>query len=177
MSSQTLNGQAPPTNRREQVRTGRTPRDDRYVTLTTQRILATNCYVVAIVDGTGRLVDPQTLLTTPSFDKARRHANALFDSWGGGGCESNQPTPTAEFLPRTVRRPYDYPDGRRTFHAVGTVTELHEPARRTTTGKGRWYVRWYYAESRNNQPRTRTFPTEQEAIAFHTELSQLMRRT
>lgn len=157
-----------PVARREQVREGRTPRDERYVSLSTVRLLATDVYVVAVIDGTGRLTDPASLLTTPLLDKARKHANALFESWGGGVPEA----PPAAYLERKYQRPRDFPDQRRTFHRVGNIVELHEPKQDRT---GKWIVRWYVEESIRNRPRRRPFPTEQEARAFHAELTELRR--
>jgi len=55
---------------------------ERYVSLTTTRLHATTVYVVAEVDGTGRLTDPR-LTVTPDLARARRAANAAVARWGG----------------------------------------------------------------------------------------------
>jgi len=63
------------------VRSTDSPRTDRHVTLRSARLLATDLYVVAVVDGTGKLADPTSLTVTPSLDRARTAANRLIQKW------------------------------------------------------------------------------------------------
>jgi hypothetical protein len=72
-----------PYNRRVPVAFGHNPSDDRYVSLTTVRLFATTVYVVGVVNGTGRLADPHSLLATADLSRARRHANKVLMSAGG----------------------------------------------------------------------------------------------
>lgn len=75
--------EAPTTvNRRVPVRLGDHRTAERFVSLTTTRLHATTVYVVAEVDGTGRLTDPR-LTVTPDLARARRVANAAVARWGG----------------------------------------------------------------------------------------------
>lgn len=53
------------------------PRTDRHVTLRSARLLAADLYVVAVVDGTGKLAEPKTITLTPDLDRARAAANRL----------------------------------------------------------------------------------------------------
>ncbi len=65
------------------VRLTSDPRDDRYISLSTHRIHATNIYVVAEVDSTGRLADPRRFSAHTNLTNARKAANRLLSSWGG----------------------------------------------------------------------------------------------
>ena len=56
---------------------------DRYVLVTTVRIFATDMFAVALVDSTGRLIEPGSLKVTPNQSKARTAANMLVVKNGG----------------------------------------------------------------------------------------------
>lgn len=156
------------TNRKVQVARNGSPKTDRWVVLTGSRLLATDVFVVGVVDGTGRLTEQKSLLTTTDYERARRHANRLAESWGG---VVEEDVPTAEFLERRYRRPTDYPDRRTTHWRLGTITELESPKQDRA---GRWVVKWCDTDVTNNRPsRRRAFPTKQEAKAFHAELAQM----
>lgn len=151
-------------NRREQVHRGTHPRDDRYVTLTTNRILATNVLVVAVIDGTNRLADPRSLLVTTSLTRARRHANKLYETWGGGCGDA----PTADYLPPSCRRAADYPDADRPDslrYAGPPIVRVLPPERGP---RGFWRVERFYAGRAKSQ--VRRFRTEPEAHSYYQQL-------
>lgn len=150
------------TNKRVQVANGDTPAADRFVSLTTHRLLATTCYVVAVIDGTNRLADPSTFLATPIYERARKHANRLVQSLG-----KVEPTHYAEHLAREAR-------GTRAGYG------LQKPPRRIAHGPiayvepprlnkyGRWAVAWSVVGA--GQERSRTFKTKPEATTFYNRL-------
>lgn len=72
-----------PYNRRIPVAFGDAPAEDRHVSVTTVRLMAVTVYVVGVVDGTGRLAEPHSLLATADLSRARRHANKLLTASGG----------------------------------------------------------------------------------------------
>jgi hypothetical protein len=150
MSLYREHGMTTPTCRRVQVVANGSPQTDRYVSLTTTRLFATNVYVVAVVDGTGRLADPKSLLTTTDYQRARRHANRLTESWGG----EVPPPDTAEFLASRRRRRHR--------------SEYIDPP--TRTRDGRWVVRWRCVGSPT--AKGKRFSTEPEAQAFYAQLTE-----
>ena len=137
--------------------------DDRWVTLTTNRVLATNVLVVAVTDGTNRLADPRSLLVTTDSAKARRHANKLYESWGGGCGDA----PTADYLPPSVRRAADYPESDRpeSLRYGPPVVRVLPPDQGP---KGRWRVRWFHADQA--KARVRRFDSEPEAQDHYQQL-------
>jgi hypothetical protein len=158
-------------NRREQVRRGPHPRDDRYITLTSHRILATNVLVVAVTDGTNRLADPPSLLVTTNLTRARRHANKLYESWGGGCGDA----PTADYLPPSSRRASDYPDHERPAslrYAGPPIVRVLPPERGP---RGRWRVERFHAN--RPKPITRRFASEPEAHSYYQQLITRMEQS
>ena len=151
----------PIANKRVQVANGQRPADDRFVSLSTHRLLATTVYVVAVIDGTNRVADPATFLATPIYERARKHANRLTQRLG-----KVEPTHYAEHLSPTnpQRRQYGIPERPRRI-AKGPIAYV-EPPRRNKYG--RWHVAWSVVGSA--QEKSRTFATRREADTFHTRL-------
>jgi hypothetical protein len=56
-----------------------TPLDERYVTLRSVRVAASDAYVVAVVDGRNVVTDWPSTTLTPDLTKARNVANKLFE--------------------------------------------------------------------------------------------------
>lgn len=147
-------------HKRVQVENGTRPSEDRFVSMTTARILATDVYVVGVVDGTGRLADHTTLLATPNHERARRHANRLVQKLG-----KVEPTHYAELLPAgTARSGY----GLRDQTPAGVTTTEVDPVRLRRNGK--YGVKWQVAGQRRRNGRS--FDTECEAIAFRNQLKK-----
>lgn len=138
--------------RRAPVRLTDSPRTDLYVSLSTVRLLAADVFVVGVVDGTGRLAEPTSLLTTTNIDRARRHANSLVARWGGVADEPD----LAELLPKPRRK-------------RGRIEYIERPQQ---TPNGRYIVRWFRTDAIN--ARGKRFDTEREAVAFHAQLTQEM---
>lgn len=145
-------------HKKVQVEEGTRPSEDRFVSMTTARILATDVYVVGVVDGTGRLADHTTLLTTPNHERARRHANRLVQKLG-----KVEPTHYTEHLPRGAERTgYEPPE---------VTTTAVDPVRRRPSGK--YVVQWQIAGQRRRNGKR--FNTKREAIAFRTKLVKELR--
>jgi hypothetical protein len=140
------------TSRRVPVRLTDSPREDRYVSLTTTRLLSTDLYVVGVVDSSGRLAEPTSLRVTPNLDVARTHANALVEKWGGVVEPDHE-----QWLPKKRRR-----RGRR-------ILSVERVCRRPD---GRYIVRWQ--DARLLQMSGKSFDTEAEAQSYHEQLTQRM---
>lgn len=147
-------------SKKVQVVNGTTPSADRFVSMTTARLLATDLFVVGVVDGTGRLADHTTLLTTPNYERARKHANRLVQKAGG----RVEPTHYTAHLPHSGRGHGYIGRGR-------PVVEVEAPLR---TRYGRYTVRW--RRETGVKRMGKKFDTEREAIAFHAELVKEMAR-
>lgn len=143
------------TMRREQVRVGDTRTDDRFITMTSHRLLATDVLVVGVIDGTGRLADPSTLLVTTDPKRARRHANTLYERWGGESVEPDY----SEHIPGRRRKGYQ--------PGAFTATRVHPPKQ---TRHGNWNVRWEVAGQMKR--RGRRFYSEADARVFMKELTR-----
>lgn len=149
-------------NKKVQIANGTTPSGDRFVSLTTHRLLARTVYVVGVVDGTGRLADDKSLMVTPDYERARRHANKLVQA-AGGKCE---PQDHAVHLPKPSHilkvRGTEPRAARRPLVSV-------EPPRETRDC--RYLVRW---RRENRRANGRRFDTEPEANEFYNRLRQEM---
>jgi hypothetical protein len=145
-----------PVHRKVQVRGDGKPRTDRYITLTTTRLLATDLYLVGVIDGSGRLTDSASLRVTPNLDAARRYANGLVEQWGGVVEADHQ-----QWLPKNVRRAMPVDDSR-----IVSV----EPVRPRRDGQ--YAVRWQVAGRK--QRRGKRFLTEPEAQSYFDHLIQRM---
>lgn len=152
-----------PINRKVRVQVGHTPSEDRFITLTTTRVLATDAYIAAVVDGTGKLADPKSLLVSPDYGKARRHANILFNRWGG---EEVAPQ-SVECLPHRIQRRRSERQGPQARGPGITIasTVIDAPRR---VRDGSYAVRWQVEGQRRRMGRR--FPTEAEARSFHAQL-------
>ncbi|UMG92835.1 hypothetical protein [Nocardioides sp. TF02-7] len=153
------------TSRKVQVANGDSPSDDRFIVLTSHRLLATPVWVVGVVDGTGRLTDPPSLLVTPDHERARRHANRLFNDLGG---EEVEPTHYASHIARDVRAPRAY--GIHPAQRPATSTVVTPPRYREKRGK--WHVCWQVEGERKRKGKW--FPTEQQAHDFYNRLTKEM---
>jgi hypothetical protein len=131
----------PTVSKRVPVRLSGHPRDDRYVSLTTHRIHATTVYVVAEIDSTGRMTDPRRFSAHTTLTSARKAANRLLSSWGGVA-QREEPAPTVESKPRSVR-PRQLANGR-----------------------------WRASIRRNGRQYVRMFDTEREAEHFISQVTE-----
>lgn len=158
-------------HRRVHVLVGDRPSDDRFILLTSNRLLSTPVWVVGVIDGTGRLAVPGSLLTTTNYERARRHANRLFEDHGAeevqqpyidhidaGIAASRRQRAPVRNSPRPPRQP-------------GPPLVSLVPPQRTKKGN-RWVVRW----ARDGQRRMgRRFDIQQDAQTFYNRLAEEMR--
>lgn len=153
-------------SQRVHVRDGATRTDDRFVSLTTHRLHATDVYVVGVLDGTGRLAEPTTLLATTDLQRARRHANTLFDRWGG---EEVEPDHTAHLPRAVIRRKTGTKPPRPKPRVLRVFPPVYVGGR-----KGQWSVRWsaIYGLDGHEHTRGKRFKTKQEAQRFHDQLAE-----
>jgi hypothetical protein len=150
--------------RKVRVALGDTPQQDRYVSLTSARILATDVFVVAVVDGTGRLADHTTLLTTPIHERARRHANRLVQALG----KVEQQEHYINHLPADVARRPGYGLPRRPRPAARRrFVYIEDPQRQPN---GSWLVAWLVVGA--DRESGKRFKSEREARKFHQQLIQ-----
>lgn len=152
-------------NKKVQVANGETPSADRFVSLTTHRLLARNLFVAAVVDGTGRLADDRSLVVTPDYERARRHANKLVQALG-----KVEPTDYTVHIPPTttyVMKGMGEPQPR--LGRRGPIVSVEEPRQ---TREAQFLVRWQHAGRQNRSGKR--FDTEREAIAFHKQLMKEM---
>lgn len=147
----------PVTNKKVQVANGKTPADDRFVSLSTHRLLARTVYVVGVVDGTNRLADDTTLLTTPNYERARKHANRLTRELG-----KVEPTHYATHLDAGMTNHIGYPVIPPGVKANGLASV--EPPKPTSNNRG-WIVVWLPKGQR--QRKRQRFWVEADAIAFY----------
>ena len=149
------------TNKRVQVANGSTPAADRFVSLTTHRLLARTVYVVAVVDGTGRLADDRSFIATPTYERARKHANRLVQQLG-----KVEPTHYAEHLLPDNRGRAQYGLPRRPKRiAKGPIAYVEPPQRNKY---GRWAVAWGVVG--DPAEKSRTFTKKPEATTFYNRL-------
>ena len=146
------------TNRKVQVHRGSRPNDDRYVSMTTQRVYATDVLVVAVVDGTNRLADPKTLRATTDLSRARRWANDLCERMGGPVDELE----LRDVLPPNIKEPIERRSAPRDVTRVLPPT----PGRRLGFTVVRWTEHGIYS-------RYRRFKTTNDATDFYQHLIQL----
>lgn len=144
-------------NRKVRVKAADSPSSERFVALTTARLLSTDLFVVGVVDGTGRLREPTSLRVTPVLNAARKHANTLVER-SGGVVEPDH----GEFVHRNQARSVER-------RGPLTGTQIEAVGRRRN---GDYGVRWRIAGQRKRQGKR--FSTKREAQAFHAQLIREM---
>lgn len=123
----------------------------RFASLSTARLLATTVYVVALVDRTGRLVDPATLKATPDPNRAiRLHASLVQKQGGKVILPLSSPPEPRKQKPAPPERP--------------APSAQKEPVYQPQLD------RWLMKFSHNGQAYREHFPTEAEAIVFRNRI-------
>lgn len=123
-------------SKRTQVILADSRTDQRFVSVTTARLHATNVYVVALVDGTDRLISNLSTFTDPRA--ATRAADRLVTREGGKSTAAPEPTPPPE----------------------PTKTGRKAKPRRKNSG------RWRASPTYQGKTHHATFDTKQEAQQF-----------